>query len=265
MLINSVEVIYFSPTGTTKRVLEGIVNGVGTKKVEFCDLLKSQENVDLKTEQPDLVIIGMATYRSRIPPEAAVELKKIKGDGTPVALVAVYGNNKFGDILLEMRDIATSTGFIPVAAAAFIGEHSFSTETMPIAAGRPDAEDIGKAKEFGEAIKNKMSTIDANIADCKLTVPGNYPYSEWHKLPVNPPETDENFCIKCEKCVSVCPVDAIKIDETVITNPELCIFCCACVKECPIAARKVTDTKLLEITERLYGNCSDRKEPEIFI
>jgi ferredoxin len=266
MLINSVRVVYFSPTGTTKKVLEGILEGIGAEKVKFSDLLKPQGEIDLTdNNKPDMVIIGMPTYVSRIPPEATVQLKKLKGNGIPVALVAVYGNNKFGDILLEMKDIAKSANFITVAAAAFIGEHSFSTEEKPIAAGRPDAKDIADAKAFGESIKTKMTDYNANIADSDLKVPGEFPYREWHKLPAQPPVTDENLCNKCGKCKSACPVDAITINETIITNSDLCIFCCACIKICPTYARRVIDTKLLEITERLYNNCSDRKDPEIFI
>jgi ferredoxin/flavodoxin len=262
-----IEVVYFSPTGTTKRVLDGILEGLKADVVNFSDLRTSQAHkiIESGDKAPDLVLIGMPTYVSRIPPEASVELKKLKGLGIPAVLVAVYGNNKFGDILLEMKDIAKSAGLIPIAAAAFIGEHSFSTEEKPIAENRPDIADLKKAKSFGFAVRKELLNADANFADYDLQVPGEFPYREWNKLPAEPPETDEELCIKCGKCKESCPVDAICISDTISTNPEACIFCCACVKNCPTGARKITDETILNIRERLYCNCQKRKEASIYL
>ncbi len=192
-------------------------------------------------------------------------LKKLHGDGIPVVLVAVYGNNRFSDILLEMKDITASRGFVPVAAAAFIGEHSFSTKDKPIAAGRPDAQDINDAKDFGRSIRKKMLEYNVDSANKVLEVPGDFPYREWNKIQSQPPATDEDSCIKCNKCELVCPVNAISINQKVTTDSDLCIFCCACVKQCPVLARKITDSRLLNIRERLFNSCTERKKPEIFL
>ncbi|MCH5138842.1 hypothetical protein JMF89_16870 [Clostridiaceae bacterium UIB06] len=52
----------------------------------------------------------------------------------------------------ELYSITKKSGFKVAAAGLFIGEHSFSTEETPIAKGRPNYEDLNKAKEFGENI-----------------------------------------------------------------------------------------------------------------
>lgn len=265
MAINTVELFYFSPTETTKKILEGIAAGIDSPNIYFTDLTKVKSKIVLKRKSTNLVVIGMPTYASRVPPEGAFLMKKLQGDGIPVVLAAVYGNNKFGDVLLEMKNITKSNGFIPIGAAAFIGEHSFSTGKKPIAAGRPDSADIKKAQEFGKAVSEKFIERDANFAYFELEVPGNFPYREWHKIPAEPPSTDNSICVKCGKCKSGCPVNAITIDSSVKTDPDLCIFCCACVKECSEYARRVTDPKLLEITDRLYNNCREPKSPEMFL
>lgn len=265
--IGLIKIFYFSPTGKTKKILEEIANGINAIQAEFIDLTENNNSleIDVSDKQPDLVLIGMPTYASRIPPVGAKLMQKIKGTETPVVLVATYGNNKFGDILLEMKDIASANGFIPIAAGAFIGEHSFSNKEKPIANGRPDASDIQKAKEFGKAITTKLLDENANFATGKLAVPGNYPYRELKKIPANPPETIHENCTECGICREVCPVDAIQKTDHIKTNPELCIYCCACVKACSVSARKVNSPFLLEIAERLYQNCQPRKEPEVFI
>ena len=177
----NIQIIYFSPTGTTKKVLEGIVEGIAPKSANFENLQKQHINLDIDEISADLVLIGVPTYANRIPPEAIIELKKINGKGIAAVLVATYGNNKFGTILLEMKNIAKYTNFIPVAAAVFIGEHSFSTKEMPIALGRPDAKDMNIAQSFGKSIKSKMKNV--NLANFDLQVPGKLPHRVWNKIP----------------------------------------------------------------------------------
>ena len=260
------QVVYFSPTGTTKRILEGVVEGLKPDLANFADLATTQPHkiIDKGSDAPDLVLIGVPTYAGRIPPEASELLRELRGDGVPAVLVAVYGNNKFGDVLLEMKDIAKCAGMIPIAAAAFIGEHSFSTDELPIAHDRPDIADIKKARSFGFGVRREFMSDDANFADFNLYVPGDFPYREWKKLPLDPPETDAELCIQCGKCKAVCPVDAICLCEPIKTDPDLCIFCAACVKVCQVSARQMTDQKLIAIRERLHNNCSTRKNPEFF-
>ena len=265
MLINSLKLIYFSPTGTSKKVLEAVAEGIAPESIEHIDLTVSGSDLQLQKDQNDLVVIGMPTYASRIPPEAAELLEKIHADAIPAVLVAVYGNNRFGDVLLEMKNIAISSGFTVIGAAAFIGEHSFSVKGKEIAAGRPDAQDINDACNFGKAVRQKLLNENEASSNHDLYVPGDFPYREWNKLPSQPPRTDEASCIKCNRCESACPVNAISVKQEVVTKPELCIFCSACVKQCPNEARSFTDLIILEIRERLYSSCSDRKSPEVFL
>ncbi len=50
-------------------------------------------------------------------------------------------------------------------------------------------------------------------------------------------EIHEKVCIGCEKCVKVCPVDAIFMEEKIAKlEQELCISCGACVTACPVDA-----------------------------
>ena len=40
--------------------------------------------------------------------------------------VVLFGNRNFDDGLIELRNILTEDGFMPVAGGAFVGEHAFS-------------------------------------------------------------------------------------------------------------------------------------------
>ena len=90
-------------------------------------------------------------------------------------MVVVYGNREYEDALLELKNLAIEQGFSRVAAGAFIGEHSYSRDSTPIAVGRPDEADLNKAKEFGERVLKKL--LDNRELDHlpTLEVPGNFP------------------------------------------------------------------------------------------
>jgi len=266
MNIRRAKLVYFSPTRTTKKILEGISEGLHFDTVEAVDLTPPA----MKTAAPDkisdeLVLLGSPVYSGRIPPQAAERIRRFRGRYTPTVVVVVYGNRAYDDALLELRDISVAAGFRPIAAAAFVGEHSFADSEMPIALGRPDRNDLEKARKFGESIRKKLETMDPLDADASIQVPGKYPYRERTKRQPVSPVTREDLCTKCGQCAEVCPEAIITIADTVVTDSTACIRCFACVKNCPTGARRMEDPGVRETAKRLSETCSARKEPEIFM
>lgn len=266
MTINSTKLIYFSPTGTTKKVLEGIAQGMQAETVKYLNLTlpeaKTWKFDDLHAE---LVIIGAPVYGGRIPIEAVRRLQRLKAFNTPAVVVVVYGNKDYEDALLELTDLAVEAGFKPCAAGAFIGEHSFANEKTPIANGRPDGEDIKKAMEFGKMVREKLEGIHELDQMSAVKVPGNFPYKGRGESRQISPVTQETVCVKCEKCVTVCPTAAITVNDSVITDQSVCILCCACVKNCPSGARVMEHPRIQQLAEWLNTNYSVRKEPEMYM
>ena len=259
MNLPSVNLIYFSPTGTSRKVVKAIGQGLEAKQISEFDI--TQTDFEFKNFGNELTIIGVPVYKGRLPVDVISRLKKFKAKNTPVVLVAVYGNRDFDDALLELKDVSKELGFLPVAATAFIGEHSYSTESKPIAENRPDEADLLKAKQFAGEILAKLEKNEG----AELAVSGNYPYKELPNAPVMSPRTIDVKCTLCGVCADVCPVDVIEVNKTVITNAEACIWCCACVKACPEDARIFDAPLINQITNNLFENCSERKEPVFFI
>lgn len=266
MNINTAKLIYFSPTQTTRKVIEGIAQGTQVVTVEHIDLTTPDAELQKFDEiHEELAIIVSPVYSGRLPTDMINRLRRLKGYGTPAVIVVVYGNRAYEDDLLELRDLALETKYNPIAAGAFVGEHSYSNKTTPIAVGRPDMEDLKKAKEFGKMVHEKMRNLQSRKGMYPLQVPRNFPYKELQLLSNISPITQETICLKCETCALVCPTEAIVVQDTVGTDPNVCIRCCACVKICSTGARIMEDPRIRQVAEQLSINCSQRKELEMYM
>lgn len=266
MEIKKVSLVYFSPTGTSKKVLEGIAQGIGIENIERIDLTLPVNDLQPSSLFSDeLVLIGAPVYGGRLPVDAVTRFKQLKANKTLVILVVLYGNRDFEDALLELKHITIELDFIPVAGGAFIGEHSFASKDAPIANGRPDAQDIQIAKEFGEKIKDKIAALNSPSDQLDLNVSGRYPYeANGARTMAISPVTEDEICTVCGTCASVCPTAAIIVNDSVTTEIEHCIRCCACIKSCPAGARLFEDSLMQNLAKGLSQYFSYPKEPRIF-
>ncbi|MBI5205560.1 MAG: 4Fe-4S binding protein [Nitrospirae bacterium] len=270
MKIESLKLVYFSPTGTTKKIIEIIAKGINHSAVETVDITQPEgRKQQLRTSENELLIIGVPVYFGRAQTKAIEWLNTMKAHNTPTVCIVVYGNRAYDDALLELKDTTIKNGGIPVACAAFIGEHSFSDSETPIAAGRPDAEDLSRAQLFGEKIREKILSIPSinHIAD--ITVHGNYPYIDMVESKKRLSSVGfiavDNNCSHCGDCAQNCPVSAIDPESSVLIDTKKCILCRACIKKCPANARKINNDMIKNIALRLSQTCQERKEPIYFL
>lgn len=257
-----VYLLYFSPTGTTEKIVKAAGSKISDSVKEYnITLPKSREN-SISFTKDDIVIIGVPVYSGRIPALIEDYFKNISGEDTLAVLVAVYGHREYDDALLELKDIFVSKGFIPIAAAAFLGEHSF---TDKLAGGRPDKEDIKKAENFGNAVYNKLEKLNNLSEITPQSVKGNFPYRERKPgSPMIPSTSDE--CVSCGVCANSCPTGAIDFDDYSKIQEDKCVTCCSCVKHCPTGAKTIEAEGFKKASAWLIENFSTlRKEPEIFI
>ncbi len=269
--MENLNLIYYSPTGTTQKVVKEIGKNLGLNLLSEINLAKesfAKNESELLTaiDGDCLTIIGMPVYAGRLPLPVIEILQKLLSNESPVVLVVVFGNRAYEDSLLELKDIASNCGFKTIAAAAFIGEHSYSYKEQPIAKDRPDSLDLEKCAQFAHLITDKLkSSWDIkNMPEVKI--PGNYPYKERKIVPATVhPQTDNDLCTLCGICADSCPTNAITIQETVLVDGELCTLCCACVKNCPEDAITLNHPAISAIRDNLFINFATREEPVYFI
>lgn len=273
MKVNEVNLVFFSPTNTSRKIASAIATGTGVKNVNVYDATKSE--VEFEADGGSLTIVAVPVYGGHIALTARKRIERIVSKGAPVVPVAVYGNRAYEDALNELSALFEGNGFVTVAAATFVGEHSYSTNEKPIAQGRPDDADLQFAQEFGKSIVAKLTglacSVEGRVDTRKIKKPAQplfpllgfiYKVIRLRRSKTSMPQTpatDNDLCTHCGMCVKVCPVAAIEKGREETTNASRCIRCCACVKRCPHGARSF-DTPFADLLARYFksrkANCT---------
>lgn len=274
MELKKIWAVYFSGTGTTRRTVERIASGLAEKlalPVEKVDFSRPQvRQQELRFDAADLVVFGTPVYAGRVPNVLLPFLQeKIVGGGALAVPVVLFGNRAYDDALMELRNILAADGLHPVAAAAFVGEHSFS---RTLGQGRPNENDEALMDEFAAKTADLVRRLPA-APEKPVAVGGQEPLRPYYTPrdragnPINilkvKPKTDMTRCGGCGLCAEMCPMGSI--DPTDVSAVRgICIKCCACVKGCPTGAKYFDDAGYLYHQHELEAQYARPAENEVF-
>ena len=252
----SVYSMYFSPTGGTKKVMDILTEGLSLDRQ--IDL--SAADVDYSTSsftKEDVCLIGVPSFGGRVPSVVLERLRQMQANGAMAIPVVVFGNRAYDDTLLELKTEASACGYIVGAAVSAVAEHSIMRQ---YGKGRPDAQDEMELRQFSKEIAG-LITNRKNIKD--FAVPGNSPYREYSGVPFKP-KADKS-CTKCGQCAEKCPVQAIPRDNPASLDEEKCISCMRCISVCPQNARKLNKAVLFAASQAMKKAFVDRKQNELYL
>ena len=260
MKMNELKLVYFSPTGATRKAVMETARNIDLKSVSFDFSVYKEKRPALKFAPNDFVIFGIPVYYGRVPALFMDYLQNISGNGTPAALIATYGCREYDDALLELKTEVENRGFKVIGAAAFPAEHSI---VPSIGARRPNKTDLKTIAEYGVEL-NRRIRKEEDFSKINIQVPGNTPYKKYGKN-VLFPKADNNMCTLCASCAKVCPTGSIPVKEPNKTDTKKCIGCMKCVQVCRQHARSVNALKMKVIEGKLKKACRSDKEAEIFL
>lgn len=247
---------YFSPTGNSKKysILLAEKIGLPFESIDFTKKENRQSNFAFS--KGDIVLFSAPVYAGRLPNIHLFE--NVEGNGAYAVCMVTYGNREYDDALLELKNICEQKGFYVIAAAAWIGKHTYSEV---LGADRPKEKDILKIEELAAYIRKGVEKQE--FQGKKLEVKGNPSYCEHKALPFVPQPNEK--CSQCGSCVNKCPMGAID-SKTLLADAEKCISCFACVKGCTKHARKTENAFLPKLVEKLETSLKEiEKEAEIFL
>ncbi len=273
MTITKVWAVYFSATGTTKKIAEHIAKtaaeGLGADFGVLDFTLPGGREKPLRFGPGELVVFGTPVYAGRVPNVLLKYLNTMEGGGALAVPVVLYGNRDYDDALVELRDILEKGGLHTIAAAAFVGEHSFS---YTLAKGRPDDADMETAAAFAGQIVEKIKSGGApgpapvGVKGTPAPYRGYYQPRDSEGNPVDirkvKPVTKPR-CINCLLCAQVCPMGSVSFED-VREVVGICIKCGACIKKCPVGAKVFEDAAFLYHKRELEEGLQRRAEPELF-
>lgn len=260
MKMNELKLVYFSPTGTTRKVIMEAAAGIDLKSVSYDLTIHKEKKPALHFKQNDFVLFGIPVYAGRVPATFLQYFENLSGKDTPAALIATYGCRQYEDALLELKNEVEKRGFHVIGAAAFPTEHSL---VRSIGLGRPNKADLKTIADFSAQLNRRLHT-EQDFSGIQVAVPGNEPYRKAGSFSMVP-KTDVSLCTECGACAKVCPAGAISVKDPKKTDKKKCISCQKCLRLCKQKARSVSSLKLNALTKKLNKACRSDKSAELFL
>lgn len=217
-----VGILYFSATGNSLYVAQRIQKTIGGS-------IRYIPNYDGNGEEFERVIIVSPIYSFGLPVHVYDLLPKLTKN-RPVWVVLNYGGMTGGadsftyryskEIGLDIQGVFTVR--MPENYTLTFSAPSFYTDATLKAA--PKAID-----KVALHIQNRQQRIPRNKRTMEETYLKNRP--TWHLI-ANDFSVSDN-CIRCGKCIDLCPTQNISLQNGKITFADRCVICLGCYHRCP--------------------------------
>jgi ferredoxin/flavodoxin len=270
----TIGLVYFSATNNTRKVMQYLQELFQSMdySVKIMDItLKDERAKKIDFSQFKLVIFGFPIY-GRKPPKVVREwFDSIQADERQLAgMLFTYGGVMRGNIHHETKEILKQKGFQVIGSAEILAKHSFNVGTgWSLLADHPNEADFTIVKEYAEMLIQKISQeeiapMNFTPADDQLTFQSNKTKKEQSnkkRIVFEHPSRKQESCSMCLACEEQCPTGAFNAVSGK-ANTDLCIKCMRCVTICPDEVITINDLteiyrhfcERLNLTEELLAS-----------
>ena len=233
-------ILYFTGTGNSKFVAEYLADKLQDEVVSLNKILKNGENLVCNSEKPYIVVAPIYAWRFPAVVEELLKKSCLKGNKT-VYCIGTMGENS-GSAGSYLKKIFTAKGMTFTGFTGVVMQNNYLfMEKMP----KPRE----ALRKLGNCVP-KLDKIVAEIAEGKtLKKDDKTAFAPFMSSVVNAgfnkfmvkkqTYTVDRDCISCGKCVSVCPVNNIKMKNRKPVFDKSCTGCLACLHHCPKQAINV--------------------------
>ena len=252
-------IFYFTGTGNTKWVAKQISEAIGEELFYIPDLIRKGQN-QFELKQNETIGFCFPTHGwqpPRIVREFITKLSFSKKNTYCWALTTC-GDNMGETMTILNKDLATiglqaTTQFAVVMPESYVCLPFMYTDT--------EEKEHAKINQARKMLPHIISVIRERTTGVEELVKGGTPrlYSNvigayFNARMVNDKKftVDEDVCIKCGKCIKVCPVDNIQGTPPEWIHNGRCTSCLACYHYCPVHA--INFGKITRKRDQYYFN-----------
>lgn len=243
--------IYFSGTGNTKHAVEMFTGLIDKNSISIP--LESKESKEYIKKEEELIVFGYPVQYSNCPffvrdyikrNEEIFKNKNIfiiatmglfsgDGAGCSARLFKKCGANIVGALHLRMPDSVCDVKALKKSREDNI---TLITEAESKIKEAADAYLKGQATQEGLSLFSHLAGLFGQRLWFYFKTTG---YSK--KLKIN-----EDSCIKCDKCVSLCPTNNLTMENKKVIIKDKCTMCYRCISNCPKKAITLLGEKVVD-------------------
>lgn len=230
-------ILFYSATGNSAYVARRIAKTTGDDVLDLLPTLRSNDSLELESESP--WVICAPTYAWRIPRMVEDLLRHARLSGSPdVYFVMTCGGN-IGNAGAYLRKLCEECGWTYRGCTEVVMPENYSLlfETPTQEKARKVIEAASASIDAAAsciAARKSLPTRAVGLGDRISSGPVN---ALFYPLLVH----DRKFfctdaCVGCGACVSVCPLNNIRLEGGRPVWGGSCTHCTACINRCPKAA-----------------------------
>lgn len=267
-------VVYYSATGSTKKVARAIHRGMSS--VIQADLASVKEISPDKAAEYDLIGIGTPIWYFRETANVRLFVYRMpRLDGKLGFMFCSHGTAPQG-VFHSMAPFLKRKGLTIIGWGDWYGSvcQVLHAPKPYFTDGHPDEIDLQEAEAFGRDMAERAVRIAAGETGLIPTIPkGRDVPVPFQSHPIGEPfpganpkrVVNKDKCLypECTACADCCPVSAIKLNEDPPVFKSSCYNCSLCNRICPTgaieligeAAKKMQTQKRINMAKCTYPEC----------
>ena len=247
-----ITIFYFSGTGSTWYVANSLAKALNDRGANADAVTIESKSMDVKEliAQSDKIVIGFPIYCSAAPRNMLQFINDLPPvDKKPISVfttVALYS----GDGTIHYKKVLEEKGYTFETGMEFVMHSNSDIPGMGGIFKTGDAEKIAKRNQRADIKSGKMADF---IIQSMHKKEGGGPLGrltgviqrKFYDTAINMINDKlmvaHDKCIKCMRCVKMCPTENIKFEDGKIVIGSSCMACVRCYHFCPTGAINITE------------------------